>query len=389
MDKGSRGKAGFLGAALFAASVLFLPLIRFRPNRILTGESFRLLDIVPGGQVVLAILFMQVVLFMFLHARRTPWRMLSALSASLSALFVLAWCSSLPAFAGETTRISIGSGFWAAMVAGLLMLWDSGSRAAIRWGFVLILAATAGLLLSGTYSKLSIMQEFFNRRDTFFSQTGRHLTLAFTASAAAAVLGVLLSFFLLSRKKLERPVFFLVNIAQTIPTLSLLGLLMVPLTYLGSRSELLKSWGVSGVGFWPAWIALFFYAIFPVLNNSLAGLRMTDAAVNDAAKSMGMSRRQVFYRVQLPLAVPLILGGVRTAVTQSMGNAILAALIGGGGLGSFIFLGLAQSASDLVLLGTIPLIVLTFMADALLGLLARLASKGRSNDQDRIAHQVI
>jgi osmoprotectant transport system permease protein len=389
MDKDSRGKAGFLGAALFAASVLFLPFIRFRPNRILTGESFRLLGIEPGGPAVLAVLLIQAALFVFLHVRRIPWRMLPALSASLSSLFALAWCSSLPAFAGETTRISIGSGLWAALVAGLLMLWDSGSRAAVRWGSFLVFAVAAGLLLSGIYDKLSIMQEFYNRRETFFSQSARHLMLAFTSTAAAAVLGVLLSFLLLTKKRLERPVFFLVNIAQTIPTLSLLGLLMVPLTFLGSRSELLKSWGVSGVGFWPAWIALFLYAVFPVLNNSLAGLRMTDAAVNDAAKSMGMSRRQVFYKVQLPLAVPLILGGVRTAVTQSMGNAILAALIGGGGLGSFIFLGLAQSASDLVLLGTIPLIALTLTADTLLGLLARLASKGGSNDPGRIAHQTL
>ncbi len=389
MMNGSRGKTGFLGAAVFAAAVIFLPFVRFRPNRILTGESFSLPDIAPGGLPLLGLLVLQAALFAFLAIRKSRWRALPALSASVCALFILAWCSALPDFSGETTRVSIGSGFFLAVAAGLLMLWDSGGRGTVRAGSFVILAVAAGLLLTGAYGKLSIMQEYVNRRDTFFSQSGRHLVLAFSSTAAAAVLGVLLAFLLITRKRLERPVFFLVNIGQTIPTLSLLGLLMVPLTYLGSRSGLLRSWGVSGVGFWPAWIALFIYAVFPVLNNSLAGLRMTDPAVADAAASLGMSRRQVFRKVQLPLAVPLILGGVRTAMTQAMGNAILAALIGGGGLGSFIFLGLAQSASDLILLGTIPLIALTFMADALLGLLVRLASKGGRDDPGRIAQQVL
>ena len=167
---------------------------------------------------------------------------------------------------------------------------------------------------------------------------------------------------------------------RIVPSDSLLGLLMVPLAWLGSRSGLLKSWGVSGVGFWPAWIALFLYAVFPVLNNTMAGLSMADPAVTEAALSLGMSRRQVFFKVQLPLAVPLILGGIRTAFTQGMGNAVLAALIGGGGLGSFIFLGLAQSAPDLILLGTMPLIALTILLDALLGSAVKRSERGRRYD---------
>ena len=107
---------------------------------------------------------------------------------------------------------------------------------------------------------------------------------------------------------------------------------------------------------------------------------MADPAVTEAALSLGMSRRQVFFKVQLPLAVPLILGGIRTAFTQGMGNAVLAALIGGGGLGSFIFLGLAQSAPDLILLGTMPLIALTILLDALLGSAVKRSERGRRYD---------
>jgi osmoprotectant transport system permease protein len=380
MKGDSRGKTGFLGTALYAAAVLFLPYIRFRPNRILTGAAFRLADIAAGGLTAILLLLVLAGLFLFLLLRGSALRALFSFSCAVSPLFILAWCAALPAFTGETARISIGSGFWTAMGASLLMLWDSDAGERAKWLYLALLAITAGLLLLGYFDTLSVMREFQNRRDTFFSQTGRHLALAATSTAAAAALGIPLAFLLFSRRRLERPVFFLVNIAQTIPTLSLLGLLMVPLTYLGSKSVLLKSWGVSGVGFWPAWIALFLYAVFPVLNNTLAGLNMADPEVTEAASSLGMSRRQVFMKVQLPLAVPLILGGIRTALTQGMGNAILAALIGGGGLGSFIFLGLAQSAPDLILLGTIPLIALTIFLDALLGGAVRLAARGMRHD---------
>ena len=381
MNKNSRGKVGFLGAALYAAAVLFLPFIRYRPNRILTGDAFRLGDIAAGGLPALLMLLVLSGLFLFLLLRGSALRALFSFSCVLSPLLILAWCSAQPSFSGESARISIGSGFFTAMAASLLMLWDSGAGGRAKWLYAALLAFVAGLLLFGFFDTLSVIREYQNRKDTFFSQSGRHLALAATSTLAAAALGIPLSFLLFSRRRLERPVFFLVNLAQTIPTLSLLGLLMVPLAWLGSRSELLKRWGVSGVGFWPAWIALFLYALFPILNNTLAGLNMADPDVTHAASSLGMSGRQVFFKVQLPLAVPLILGGIRTAMTQGMGNAILAALIGGGGLGSFIFLGLAQAAPDLILLGTIPLIALTILMDALLGGAVKLTSRGTRHDQ--------
>jgi osmoprotectant transport system permease protein len=381
MNRGSRYKTGALGAALYMAAALFLPFIRYRPNRILTGEAFRLTDLPPsGGLTALLVLLVLAGAFLFLLLRGSAWRALLSVCAACAPLFILAWGAGLPDFSGETARISIGTGFWVSMAACLMMLWDSAAPGKTKWLMMAIPAASAALLLLGRFDTLSLLREYGSRREAFFTQSGRHLALAASSTAAAAVLGIPLSFLLFSRRRLKRPVFFLVNLAQTIPTLSLLGLLMVPLAWLGSRSGLLKSWGVSGVGFWPAWIALFLYAVFPVLNNTMAGLSMADPAVTEAALSLGMSRRQVFFKVQLPLAVPLILGGIRTAFTQGMGNAVLAALIGGGGLGSFIFLGLAQSAPDLILLGTMPLIALTILLDALLGSAVKRSERGRRYD---------
>jgi osmoprotectant transport system permease protein len=129
--------------------------------------------------------------------------------------------------------------------------------------------------------------------------------------------------------------------------------------------------------------------MFPILHNALAGLKMVDPAVTEAAAAVGMTRRQIFLKVQIPLAIPLILGSIRTALTQSMGNTILAALIGGGGLGSFIFLGLAQSAPDLILLGVMPLVAITFIADALLSRVVQLAVKEMRYDRNTRADQVV
>jgi osmoprotectant transport system permease protein len=113
----------------------------------------------------------------------------------------------------------------------------------------------------------------------------------------------------------------------------------------------------------PAFIVLVVYALFPIVNNTVAGLKLLDENVLDTAKGMGMSKSQAFFRVELPLAFPVILGGIRTAMTQSIGNTILAGLIGGGGLGSIIFLGLAQSAPDLILLGVIPILLISLASN--------------------------
>ncbi len=381
-ENSGRGKVGALGAALYAVSALFFPLIQFRPNRVLTGEPYYLWQHSGTlGTVLLLMILLPPILLLVLPRKQRLLRVLCVLASLLFSLVALSLTAHILTRDNEIARVSIGSGFWLSAAGISLML--SAQRALTRkWlganGLISLAAFSIILvmLFLGAFSELSVMREYSNRRETFLGQISRHLMLASTSVGAAAAFGVPMAFLLFERKRLKRAVFFLVNMGQTIPTLSLLGLLMVPLAYISSKSELLRNAGVSGVGFWPAWIALFIYALFPVLHNALAGLQMVDPAVIEAAASMGMTKKQVFYRVQIPMALPLMIGGVRTALTQSMGNAVLAALIGGGGLGSLIFLGLAQSAPDLILLGTVPLVLLTFLTDALLGGLVRFLDKG-------------
>jgi osmoprotectant transport system permease protein len=380
----SRGKVGMLGAALFAVSALFLPFVQFRPNRVLTGEAFYLWQLggAHGILLLLALLLPPIILFLLPSNLRLA-RAICVLAAFFMSLIALSLTSRFLTRESEIARVSIGTGFWLSAAGVFLMISAQRNLAWKRPAAknLISLAALSIILLMlflGAFDRLSVMREYFNRRETFLGQVGRHLMLASTSVGAATLFGVPMAFLLFERKQLKRAVFLLVNMGQTIPTLALLGLLMVPLAYISSKSELLKNAGVSGIGFWPAWIALFIYALFPVLHNALAGLQMVDPAVTEAAVSVGMTNKQVFYRVQIPLAIPLMIGGVRTALTQSMGNAVLAALIGGGGLGSLIFLGLAQSAPDLILLGTVPLVLLTFLTDALLGSLMRFLDKGET-----------
>ncbi|MEE9365073.1 MAG: ABC transporter permease, partial [Dehalococcoidales bacterium] len=144
-----------------------------------------------------------------------------------------------------------------------------------------------------------------------------------------------------------------------------------PLSALSFAFPALREFGIRGVGVAPALIALIVYSLLPIVRNTFVGLRQLDPAVIDAGLGMGMSRPQVFRRLEVPLAAPLVLEGVRMASVQAVGLAAVAALIGAGGLGWFIFQGLGQAAPDLIILGAIPIIVLALVVDAVMRTVVR------------------
>jgi osmoprotectant transport system permease protein len=162
-----------------------------------------------------------------------------------------------------------------------------------------------------------------------------------------------------------RAVFPILNVVQTVPSIALFGLLMAPLAALGA---MLPGSGISGVGPLPAVIALTLYSLLPIVRNTAVGLDGVPAPVREAARGMGLTPRQIFLRVDLPLALPVFLSGLRITVVQAVGLAAVAALIGAGGLGAIMFQGLFANALDLVLLGAVPVILLAVAADALLSI---------------------
>jgi osmoprotectant transport system permease protein len=152
---------------------------------------------------------------------------------------------------------------------------------------------------------------------------------------------------------------------QTIPAIALFGLLIAPLAALSRAFPQLRAMGIQGIGNTPAIIALSIYGIYPILRYSYTAFSEIDTQVIQAARGIGMNRRQIWALARIPLAAPTVLHGIRVALVQTIGNATLAKLIGGGGLGVLVFEGLGQASSDMVLLGMMLIILLTVIADTL------------------------
>jgi osmoprotectant transport system permease protein len=219
-----------------------------------------------------------------------------------------------------------------------------------------------------------VMQEFLVRAGRFQQELVQHIVLSGGSVAAATVIGIPLGIWAVKNVHAEKPIFYVANITQTIPSLALFGLLIAPLSVLSFTFPILRQLGIRGVGVTPAIIALVIYSLLPIIRNTYVGLRQLDPAVIDAGRGMGMNRRELFRRVEMPLAAPLVLEGVRTATVQAIGLTTVAALIGAGGLGWFVFQGLGQAAADLIVLGAIPIIVLAVAVDALMRLAVKVAT---------------
>ncbi len=214
------------------------------------------------------------------------------------------------------------------------------------------------------------MKEFANHADNFAGIVWRHVQIVLLVLLPTVGLGLPLGWLVHRSVRWQRWLLALLNIIQTIPSIALFGLLMVPLAWLAGAWPALAGWGISGIGLAPAVLALTLYSLLPVVRATQAGLNQVPAAVLQAAQGMGMRSAQILWQVQWPLAAPVILAGLRTAAVQTVGLAAVAALIGAGGLGTLMFDGLFGSAQDLVLLGVLPIVALGLLLDLGFGALA-------------------
>jgi osmoprotectant transport system permease protein len=221
------------------------------------------------------------------------------------------------------------------------------------------------------------MKELVNNEERFIAELLRHLTLSGIAVGIGSIVGVALGIISFRNRASEKPAFFFVNFVQTIPSLALFGLLIAPLAYFSDTVPFLRQLGVTGIGTAPALIALTLYSLLPITRNTFTSLTIIPQGVIDAGLGMGMSRWQLLIKVQIPLALPVVLTGIRTSTVQAIGNTTVAALIGAGGLGTFVFQGLGQAAPDLILLGAISIIIIAVTADAALqALISVLSPRG-------------
>ncbi|MEL1134501.1 ABC transporter permease [Desulfitobacterium sp. THU1] len=200
-----------------------------------------------------------------------------------------------------------------------------------------------------------IMLQLEMRWPDLIQALGQHIQLVLFSMLIAIAIGIPLGILITRIKSLEGPVLGAAGILQTIPSLALLGF-MIPLF---------------GIGIKTAVSALFLYSLLPIIRNTYTGIKDVDKATIEAARGMGMTDFQILFKVQLPLALSVMMAGIRTATVINVGTATLAAFIGAGGLGDFIFLGISRNLDALVLIGAFPAALLALLLDWLLGKLEK------------------
>ncbi|ELY3545150.1 ABC transporter permease [Cronobacter turicensis] len=358
-------------AVLLAAAAL-LPFLNYAPNRLVSGAPLGLSGLFPA--IAPALWALPLLLCLLACVPGKPGALLILIAAQALFITLLFVTGDEAARLAETgsrlARTSPGSGLWLMLAVSLLAASDAIGRLTRQplWRWLLqaqIWIAPLWLLLSGHFDALSLLKEYANRQTVFDDAAARHLTLLFGTLAPALVIGLPLGILCHRRPRWQPGLFAALNIIQTVPSVALFGLLMAPLAGLAQTFPALGALGVSGTGLAPALIALTLYALLPLVRGVVAGLGQVPDAVRESARGMGMSAWQRFWHVDVPLALPVWLRSLRVVAVQTVGMAVVAALIGAGGFGALVFQGLLSSALDLVLLGVIPVVALAVVLDAL------------------------
>ncbi|MCM7534869.1 ABC transporter permease [Enterobacter hormaechei] len=372
--------------ACVAIAAVALPFVNVAPNRLVSGEPRALWQIWSFTPLLLGAALASTVALAFWPGRAALWLTLLLSEALFIVLFWSAGqaATQMASVESPLARTSIGSGLWLWLALCLLVCSDAIRRLTPLpvWRWLLnaqFWVIPLLILFSGDLNQLSLLKEYANRQEVFDNALAQHLTILFGTLIPALLLGVPLGIGCYRHPSRQGAVFTVLNVIQTIPSVALFGLLITPLAGLVKSFPALAAAGIAGTGLTPALIALVLYALLPLVRGVVAGLSQVPPDVLESAHAMGMSARQCFWKIQLPLALPLLVRSLRVVTVQTVGMAVIAALIGAGGFGALVFQGLLSSALDLVLLGVVPTIALAVVLDALFALWLALLRR-RAND---------
>ncbi|MDF8358275.1 ABC transporter permease [Ensifer adhaerens] len=373
-------KLGAIIAALALGGAFIAPFATFRANRIVAGEVKSVADALPAGwsAVLLGIVVCAVIVAL---VRSPAYLRLAAAFVALAALAlgIGVAATHLTPEANTYARVSPASGFWIMLFAFGLLAADALTR--LRPApfvrivvLAVVLAFASAILLAGAWDGLSILKEYASRVDTYWAEGRKHVTLALGSLVAATLVGIPLGILCHRVTRLRDGLLGVLNAIQTIPSIALFGILIAPLGWIALHVPGAAAIGIRGIGVAPAFVALFLYSLLPVVANTVVGLAGVPRDANDAARGIGMTDWQRLVGIEFPLAFPVILTGIRIVLVQNIGLATIAALIGGGGFGVFVFQGVGQTAMDLVLLGAVPTVVLAFAAAIVLDAVIEMAT---------------
>ncbi|MFO7730032.1 MAG: ABC transporter permease [Spirochaetia bacterium] len=356
---------------LCAVCTFLLPLYTVKPNRIQTGSAVWVFQLPTGFWAAAVILIFLIAFIIFSHRHTDILFLLFSLTFMTLLLAILHHIQGHLHIweAEEYGRISFSAGFWVALLTIYLLLsWAyRNTRHKLLLPTAILLTASGVILfiLMGSFEHSAILLEYQNRSGKFLVELLNHVNLSLAAVGTATVIGIPAGIWAARSQKYRVLVFKTVNGIQTIPSLALFGLMIAPLALLSRQFPVLRSLGIAGIGTAPALIALSLYSLLPIIRNTFTAIYYIEPQIISAAHGMGMNRAQTFRYIELPLSTPMILTGIRMSLVQCIGNTAVAALIGAGGLGTFIFQGLGQSVPDLILLGVIPVILLSILFDRL------------------------
>lgn len=200
-------------------------------------------------------------------------------------------------------------------------------------------------------NRMNFLEFFFSRKEQVFEALMRHMQITLIAVGLAVIIGVPIGIIITKHKKIANIVLGVANIFQTLPSLALFGLI-IP---------------ILGIGLTPSIFVLFLYALLPIIKNTYIGIESVDPSAIEAGRGMGMKKIQILTMVEVPLALPVIMGGIRISTVINIGTATIAALIGAGGLGDFIFRGISMNNNNMILTGAVPTALLAITVDFILG----------------------
>ena len=368
-----------LGPALGTIS-LILPWLTLRSSRLAAGEGVRLPEAAGAPLTILIVVLWVSCLWASFGTRSKRRTLVPGIAGTivlpLTLLVAGTGATHFIEAEGSIARASLGAGVWLSLLAAYVLIHTSrleltdrpNLRSLLTWlGPALVLAVG----MTGLYGDISLVQEFQGNESRFLQETTRHVLLCAGSVTIGTCIAIPLGIAAARSRRAAKPIITISSAIETIPSLALFGLIIAPLSALSYAYPALREMGIRGVGATPALIALVLYSLLPIVHNTYAGLREVSPAALDAGRGMGMSRRQLAWKVEFPLAAPLIAEGVRTAAVQAVGNTTVAALIGAGGLGHFIFQGLGQAAPDLILLGALPVIALALAIDVVMRMVVR------------------
>jgi osmoprotectant transport system permease protein len=367
------------GSTIGVLTTFLAPLLSFRPNRVVDGVQAGAFDAFGASAWILIALWVACAALAFVKPGRFVGPVRGLIGIAIMVLVLVQSGAAAAEFAvdqGTVARTSFAVGFYYAIVAFFLVEYAAlrdtpgalARTAVVFAGFAAIVALAA----SGALAELGIVREYQLASDNFGRELRRYLFYALGSTGIAIAIGIPLGIWAATSKRAEVPIMSILNVGQVFPALAFIGIMMPVLSGLANTFPFLRQLGIAGIGWAPVFIVLVIYALFPITRNTLVAIRELPPGVLNAAQGMGMSRGRSLMEVELPLAFPVVLAGIRIALVQNTAGSILAALVGGGGLGSIVFFGLEQTSMDLVLVGVVPIVAMAFIFDAALRAVERM-----------------